>query len=170
MKTKVVQGKEMVMRVMKVMRIIGIVVVCLWVLPAFAQDEPKDTMQIVRDAMKSEKRAFIAVNMELTEAEAENFWPVYDGFQQELEKVTNRLGDVIGAYAKDYNALSDEKAKQLVTESLAIDEERVNFRKAYVSKFEAVLPSKKVMRYYQLENKIWAVLLYELAAKIPLPK
>lgn len=164
------QGKEMVMRVMKVMRIIGIVVVCLWVLPAFAQDEPKDTMQIVRDAMKSEKRAFIAVNMELTEAEAENFWPVYDGFQQELEKVTNRLGDVIGAYAKDYNALSDEKAKQLVTESLAIDEERVNFRKAYVSKFEAVLPSKKVMRYYQLENKIWAVLLYELAAKIPLPK
>jgi hypothetical protein len=32
------------------------------------------------------------------------------------------------------------------------------------------LSSKKVMRYYQLENKIWAMLLFELAAKIPLAK
>jgi len=155
---------------MKTLRSFSIIVLCLWALPAFAQDTPKDTMQIVRDAMKSEKKAFIAVNMELTEAEGEKFWPVYDGFQEELEKVTKRLGDLIGAYAKDYKALSDEKAQQLVAESLAIDEEKNNFRKEYVSKFEAVLPSKKVMRYYQLENKIWAVLLYELAAKIPLAK
>ncbi len=108
--------------------------------------------------------------MDLTEAEGEKFWPVYDGFQAELEKVTNRLGDVIGEYAKDYNALSDEKAKQLVDEWLAIEAQKTNFKKDYVSKFEAVLPSKKVMRYYQLENKIWAMLLFELAAKIPLAK
>ena len=155
---------------MKVMRIISIVAVCLWAFPAFGQDKPKDTMEIVREAMKSDKKAFIALNMDLTEAEGEKFWPVYEGFQEELEKVTNRLGDVIGAYAKDYTALSDEKAKQLVNESLAIDETRVNFRKAYVTKFEAVIPAKKVMRYYQLENKIWAMLLFELAAKIPLAK
>jgi len=31
-----------------------------------------------------------------------------------------------------------------------------------------VLPEKKVARYYQLENKIQAVLTYELAKNIPL--
>jgi hypothetical protein len=157
----------------KVVRIICIVVVCLWALPAFAQDKPTDTMdtmEIVREAMKSDKRAFIALNMDLTEAEGEKFWPLYDGFQAELEKVTNRLGDVIGEYAKDYKALSDEKAKQLVDEWLAIEAQKTNFKKDSVSKFEAVLPSKKIMRYYQLENKIWAMLLFELAAKIPLAK
>jgi hypothetical protein len=37
-------------------------------------------------------------------------------------------------------------------------------------RLEGVLPLRKIMRYYQLENKICAMLLFELAAKIPLAK
>ena len=33
-----------------------------------------------------------------------------------------------------------------------------------------VLPEVKVVRYYQIENKIYAALVYEIGAKIPLVK
>ena len=39
--------------------------------------------------------------------------------------------------------------------------------RAYVDDFSAVLPGRKVARFYQIENKMDAVLRYELASRIP---
>jgi hypothetical protein len=61
-------------------------------------------------------------------------------------------------------------AKKLYEEVLAIDEDEVKMRKAYAMKLAGVLPGKKAARYLQIENKIRALLRYELAAEIPLVK
>lgn len=44
----------------------------------------------------------------------------------------------------------------------------IKLKKSYLSKFDAVIPGKKVMTYYQLENKIGAVIRFDLAGEIPL--
>lgn len=156
---------------MKLMRIACLVLVCMWGLPLFAQDQPTDSsMDKVRDALKANKRAFVSVNLGLTEQEDKNFWPVYDSYQADMEKVNKRLVGLIKDYAAHYDKLSDEKAKQLLDESLAIDTEMMKLKKAYVSKFAAAMPMKKVARYYQMENKIQAVLRFDLAQAIPLVK
>ena len=156
---------------MKAVRIVCLLLVCMWALPLFAQDQPTDSsMDKVRDALKANKRAFVSVNLGLTEQEDKNFWPVYDSYQADMEKVNKRLVDLIKDYAAHYDNLSDEKAKQLLDESLAIDTEMMKVKKAYVSKFAAVIPMKKVARYYQMENKIQAVLRFDLAQAIPLVK
>ncbi len=155
---------------MKMIRSMCTMLVCLWVLPVFAQDKPKDTMGIVRDAVKSNKQALIAVNMKLSDSEGKAFWPVYDSYQEALGKINARKGKLIADYAKDYHALSDEKGEHLLEEFLAIDEEMIKLKKSYLSKFKAVLPPKKVARYYQLENKIQAVIAFQLADRIPLVK
>jgi hypothetical protein len=143
----------------------------MWALPLFAQDQPTDSsMDKVRDALKANKRAFVSVNLGLTEQEDKSFWPVYDSYQADMEKVNKRLVDLIKDYAAHYDNLSDEKAKQLLDESLATDTEMMKVKKAYVSKFAAVIPMKKVARYYQMENKIQAVLRFDLAQAIPLVK
>ncbi len=64
--------------------------------------------------------------------------------------------------------MTDETAKKLLADSLAVENDRQNLRQSYLPEFEKVLPSKKVMRYYQLENKISAVVNYEAAKEIPL--
>ena len=64
--------------------------------------------------------------------------------------------------------MTDDMAKKVVTEHLAIEGDRQKLKQSYLSKFAKALPYKKVMRYYQLENKIFAVVLYEAAKKIPL--
>jgi hypothetical protein len=127
-------------------------------------------MKLVRDAAKSNKKALVALNLKLTEAEEKGFWPLYDSFQGELDKINERLGNLIVDYAKEFNAnsLTDEKAKQLMKDYLASEEDIIKLRKSYLSKFDSVIPGKKVMTYYQLENKIQAIIRFDLAGEIPL--
>jgi len=145
-------------------------VMCLIAFPAFAQEVTKNTMDSVRDALKAQKRAFIAVNMQLTDAEDAKFWPVYDSYQKDMETMNQKIGDLILDYAKNYETLTDPKADELLKKNLSLENEILQLKKTYLPKFKAVLPAKKVARYYQLENKIQAVGRYDLAEKIPLVK
>ncbi len=139
-------------------------------LPAGAQDKQSANMEIVREAIQANKKLLIAQNMGLTESEANAFWPVYDRYQEALGKINERKAKLIADYAKEYQTLSDQKGQQLLEETLAIEEEMIKLKKSYLSKFNPVLPAKKVARYYQLENKIQALIGFDLANRIPLVK
>lgn len=143
--------------------------------PALAQqaapaDKPADNMQLLRDKIKADKKLLVGANMDLTEAEAKKFWPVYNDYQAELEKINKQLGALITDYAKEFNAgtLSDDKAKSLVDRMIAANEAEVKLQKSFVPKLSQALPAKKVARYLQIENKIRAVVKYELAKEVPL--
>ena len=155
------------------MKLINAVILCLAALavPALAQDKPADTnMQILLDKVKADKKLVVAANMELNDAEGKVFWPSYDAYQKELQAINDRLGKTILAYADAYNkkALTDDLAKQLTNEALAIDQDELTLRKTYAAKLNGLLPAIKVARYIQIENKIRAAIRYELATGIPL--
>ena len=139
-------------------------------LPALAQDKPADNMQIVRDKVQTDKKLFVAEAMDLTESEAKAFWPVYDNYQRDLFKLNDRAMMMIRNYATNYHSMTNEMAKKLTDEFLAIQAEQQNLRVSYLPQFRKALSDIKVARYYQLENKVGAVVNYELAASIPLMK
>lgn len=139
--------------------------------PALAQETSADhTMEILRQKVKADKKLLVAANLDLTDAEAKGFWPVYDAYQKDLQQINQRLTKAIASYADAYNKgpVSNETAKTLLAESLAIEEAEVKLKQSYVPKLEAVLPSAKVARYIQIENKIRAMIRYDLADGIPL--
>jgi polyhydroxyalkanoate synthesis regulator phasin len=146
------------------------VVIAAFPVPALSQDKPADNMQILRDKVKADKKLLIATNMELTESEAKGFWPVYEGYQKKLTAINQRMVKLIESYAADYqaNTLTDEKAKKLTDELVAIGKSESELQAASVPKLSKVLPPKKVARYLQIENKIRAVVKYELANAVPL--
>ena len=137
---------------------------------AWAQqgDAQSDNMQIVREKIQADKKLLVASNMNLTENEAKAFWPVYDSYQKDLIKLNDRMLKNIIDYADNVDKMSNDIAKKVVTEHLAIESDRQKLRQSYLPKFAKAVPYKKVMRYYQLENKIFAVVSYEAAKKIPL--
>jgi hypothetical protein len=140
--------------------------ITMWfVSPVVAQDN----MQILRDKIKADKKLVVAANMDLTESEAKGFWPVYEEYQKDLSALNQRIGKLIESYAADYraNTLTDEKAKKLIDEMVAIEKDDGGLQASFVPKLSKVLPAKKVARYLQIENKIRAALKYELAANIP---
>jgi hypothetical protein len=139
-------------------------------MPGFAQDKPADNMQILRDKIKADKKLMVATNMELTESEAKDFWPIYDQYQKDLQKINQRIANVLEDYAVDFRgkSLTDEKAKKLIDEAVAIEQAEANLKSTYAPKLSKVLPVKKVARYLQIENKIRAVVKYDLAQGVPL--
>jgi hypothetical protein len=138
--------------------------------PALAQEKPADNMQIVLEKMRADKKLLVAENMQLTEAEAKAFWPVYDQYQDELFLLRARTVKLIKDYTDAYEKMNDDTAKKLLDEYMTIETLGPKLRQAYLPKFRKVLPEIKVMRYYQLENKIQAAVMYEIASKIPLMK
>ena len=136
---------------------------------AAAQDKPAD-MQILQEKIKADKKLLVAENMDLTESEAKGFWPVYDQYQKDLAAINQRIIKLIESYAADYRAktLNDEKAKKLIEEMVAIEQAEAGLKKTYVPKLGNVLPQMKVARYLQIENKIRALVKYELADGVPL--
>ncbi len=133
-----------------------------------AQDKPADTMEIVKEKVRTDKKLFIATNMELTESEAKAFWPVYEQYQAELSKLRDRDVKLIEEFASNFGTMSDDVAQSLLDDSLSIDSDYQKLRQSYLTKFRGVLSDRKVARYYQLESKIEAVLEYEQAKRIPL--
>jgi hypothetical protein len=134
---------------------------------AQAQEAAQMNMEILKEKIKADKKLVVAANMNLNDAEAKTFWPLYEGYQKELEQLNQRLLTTIKGYADAFNAgkgeISDDQAKKLLGEALAVEESEVKLRK-----MGKVLPATKVARYLQIENKIRAIVKFELAAQIPL--
>jgi len=150
--------------------IVLVAMLTVFIVPPMAQEKPADNMQLVREKIKTDKKLFIAENMNLTESEAKVFWPVYENYQKDLGKLVDKTVKLIENYAANFQTMTEEAAKELIDGYLAIEGERVTLMKSFLPKFRKVLPEKKVARYYQLENKIDAVVNFGLAKQIPLVK
>ena len=151
----------------------AVIVFCvlfLFIIPVCAQDKPADTNQLVMEKLQADKKLFVAENMQLSEAEAKAFWPVYERYQEDMDKIMERTKNLIGNYAKNYETMTNVMAKRLTDELLAIENDRLKLRKSYLLTFRTVLSAKKVARFYQLENKSLAVMSYRAAEVIPLVK
>jgi len=144
----------------------GILLVAL-ASPARSGDADEASIEILRETLRSNKKAVVDVNLALTDEEARAFWPIYDRYQEELRAAHDRLLRVIDDYAKNFGSMTDAKATELVDEYLAAERDRVEVRRAFRQPIAEALPGRKLMRFYQIENKIDAVLRYELAATIP---
>jgi hypothetical protein len=148
------------------------VIVAGLALPAIAQAPSTANMEILRQKITADKKLVVAENLQLTDAEAATFWPLYEGYQKDLQQVNQRLTAVVQAYADAYNKgpVGNDVAKQLLDDAIAVDEAEAKLKVSYVPKVLAALPATKAARYIQIENKIRAVIRYELAAGIPLVK
>ena len=135
---------------------------------AYCGSPSDDTFQIFLEKIRADKKLFVASVMELTDSESKAFWPVYDGYQKELQKINEEMAALIVNFAKNYKAMSEETADRLIQDSLKIDEKRAQLKKDFMPKFSKAIPKTKVLRYFQVENKIQLALNYELSTQIPL--
>ena len=139
---------------------------------AWAQDKSADVtdLQALRTAVRTDKKAFVASTMQLTDAEAKKFWPAYDAYQRSLD-MTNREKNVTlqGVIGQD-KPVSDPYARQIAKDIILAEEAEVKARRTVYNRVMKALPAKKALRYLQLEAKIRAVQAYDIAQTIPLVK
>jgi hypothetical protein len=106
----------------------------------------------------------------MTDAEARAFWPIYARYQQDLIATRQSLFQVVEEETLQAVKLTDAKALDLVQRYLAAEAARVQVRSAYLKEIAQVLPGLKVARFFQIENKLDALIDYGMAVRVPLAK
>jgi N12 class adenine-specific DNA methylase len=128
----------------------------------------QDDVELIRSVVQTERKAVVAKNMELSEAESEAFWPVYNEYEQAMRKVNDKRIELIRKLAAEYQTLTDEQAEALLQQSFDFQNERVKVRRNFRKKFGKVLAGKRVARFYQIDGKIDAIIDFDIARTIPL--
>jgi len=138
-------------------------------------DEVTD-MQALRQAVRTDKKAFVASTLQLTDAEAKRFWPLYDAYQRDLDMANRVRARAVENVVVKGNPISDLYAKNLANDLIAADELELKARRTLHNRLikplpgRSVMPAAKAARYLQLESKIRILLAYDIAATIPLVK
>ena len=127
-----------------------------------------DYLEVSRSVLKTEKKAAIAEVMELTEAESEPFWDLYNEYNEKLYVVQNKRIKAIKEFAENFDNLTDEKTDEIWNLVLEFKTESVKLEKSYYKKFKKIIPIAKAAKYFQAENKIEALIAASLAVEIPM--
>ena len=129
-----------------------------------------ENLDYQRVAIEAKKRLQIAKNMNFTKQQDKDFWNLYSEYERALDNVYRDKFDLIQNF-KNANAsqnVTDHQANEFVERFFEIENRKISTKQSYVEKFKAILPGKKVARFYQIDNKLDAIINHELAIKIKL--
>ncbi len=143
----------------------------LFVLIAFTSSFAQDVqsyIELLKSDVKTGKKEIITDVMEFTDTQSEAFWPIYNEFEHELEKLANKRVENIKDFAANYDNMTDKKADELIKNSFSFLEDRLSLNKKYYKKFAAALTPTVAAKYMQVEHAIQLVLDIGIAANLPL--
>jgi Spy/CpxP family protein refolding chaperone len=136
---------------------------------AGAQKDPTDQdIELLRKDIRSQKKQMIAANMNLTDKEAEQFWPLYDQYTAELVKINDKKYSAVKQFAQQYNTLTDDQAESLTRSALEVDQSVAQLRLKYIPIFRKVLSGKKTALFFQIDRRLVMLIDLQLASQVPL--
>jgi hypothetical protein len=132
---------------------------------AFAQNSQK---QLDIAAARAQRKATVGANMNLSADEASKFWPVYDAYEKSMDRIEDRHVKELKDFAARYNNFTDSDAQKKLDEVMAIAQARLDVQKQFIPQFRAAVSQVKVTRFYQIDNKIQALIQCDIAQLVPL--
>lgn len=136
--------------------------------PRATAQTDKDLIEVARSIVSADRKAVVVATMELTDTEANNFWPLYREYRAAMDKIIDERMKLVLKYAKLYPDISDEDAQEMLSTYTNLEQKQVEQRNAYLKKFGTVLPAAKALRFAQVETRLDVLVHLNLAARIPL--
>jgi Spy/CpxP family protein refolding chaperone len=146
-------------------------------LVAVALDAPRASAQsgagdvvALRNARRTDKRAYVEHSLALTRVQAKKFWPISDKYQVALNALARTRASTVETLLgrSGDKPMSNLAAKQFVTQNMQAEEAEVKARHRMFNAVRRALPAALAARYVQLESKFRAIQAYDIAAAFPL--
>lgn len=125
-------------------------------------------IELLRKDVRSLKKQVIAANLDLTDKEAEKFWPIYDQYSAELRKINDTKMALIKDYAQNYTTMTDEQAETYVKGRAAVEESVNRLRLKYFPVLHRVLSGKTAATFFQIEWRVSLLIDLQLTSQMPL--
>lgn len=107
---------------------------------------PKERLQTLRIAFFSEK-------LNLTPVEAQQFWPIYNAFADEVDKLRDERFKIFGDLKHNFGNKTDSELEVAADKHIELREKEIALERKYHSKFKEVLPIAKVLSLYKAEKE-----------------
>ena len=128
----------------------------------------KETLEVTRQAVESQRRVLVAGALPLADAEADAFWPLYDAYEKERRGLDEQANKLLADFLAAGATLTDGQARAMIDKALKADEGRLRVRREFLERMAKAIPPRKVARFYQIDNKLDAVVRADFAKQVPL--
>lgn len=110
-----------------------------------------------REKIKALKVAYLTDQLNLTTSEAEKFWPVYNAYNKQQNKIrSNYKSNLRKNTSKEKGGvdnLSDEEAKKLISLKLLTDKELYESEKNFISEIKQIMSYSKILKLQIAEKE-----------------
>lgn len=120
-------------------------------------------IQMLRKNFRSQKKQIVAANMELTDAEAEKFWPVYDRYTADLAKINDTKAVLIKDYLQNSTTMNGEQAESYIRKRAAVEDSIMQLRLKYIPAFRRVLSGRQTALFFQIDWRFGLLVDLQLA-------
>ena len=151
---------------MKTITKLSAIALLLFIATSLAAQGPGNRQQN-RERIEAQKVAFITERLELTPAEAQQFWPVYNEFDAKRRELNREFKKAVDPENIDIDKMSDKDAEELADQTLIHAQKLLDLRKEYHAKFKSILPPKKLLKLYDTEREFQKMLMDRLRDKKP---
>jgi len=145
----------------------GILIFAVTIMNAWLANA-QDDLQTESEIIKNKRKIFIEEVMELTPQEKEKFWPLYAEFESGLSKIRRERIELALKFIQNHENLSNDEAMAMLKQRWRLDSNELKLKQAYADKFKQVFPGRKVVRFFQAENKFETAAIAELYGNIPM--
>jgi septal ring factor EnvC (AmiA/AmiB activator) len=132
------------------------------------QSSLEENLQLFRKDLRSVKKQIVAANMGLTDAEAQQFWPIYDSYTAELVTIMDKKYALLNEYARNYTTMTNEQAESYIKGRAAVEESLMQLRLKYLPNFRKALSGKSIARFFQMDWRLGLIMDLQLASQAPL--
>jgi DNA anti-recombination protein RmuC len=125
-------------------------------------------VELLRVDVKTKKTAIFTEIMQFNDQQAAKFWPIYNEYDTELQKLNDQKLAGIQEYAKNFGSMTDEKADELAMLALELENKRNDLKKTYYEKVREQLGGIIAARFLQIENQLLMVIDLQIASSLPI--
>jgi Spy/CpxP family protein refolding chaperone len=127
------------------------------------QDPIDEDIKLLRKDLRSEKKQIVAANIDLTDAEAEKFWPVYDQYSADVARINDTKAALIKDYWQTFNTMNGEQAEAYLRKRAAVEESLMQLRVKYIPIFRKVLSGRQTALFFQIDWRLGLMVDLQLA-------
>jgi Spy/CpxP family protein refolding chaperone len=113
-----------------------------------------DFIELLRKDVRSEKKQIIAENMDLSDAEAEKFWPIYDRYAADLSRIYDTKLGLLNDYSENYSNMTAEQAENYIRKRAEVEQSIMELRLKYMPAFRKVLSGRETALFYQIDWRL----------------
>jgi hypothetical protein len=125
-------------------------------------------IELLRSDVRQRKAEVMSQMMQLSAADAAKFWPIYNQYDAELNKLSDLRVANIEEYARTYPEMTNDKADELIRKALAYRRQRSELLAKYYDRVKDQLGAITAARFIQVEDQLLLIIDLQIDSSLPI--